>query len=158
MGGIWQQKNVICLLYFYVKTFVVWFFSRNLNSRTETCVLKSVIFLRHEFLLLFLAWFGNELLTSETISISILMMLYSLPKLPEGFPGGSAVKNLPAVQETWIQSLGRKIPQRRKWQLSPVFLPGKSLRQRTLQGYSPWGLKRDRHDLVTKYNIKFPTY
>ena len=26
--------------------------------------------------------------------------------LQEGFPGGSAVKNLPAMQETWVQSLG----------------------------------------------------
>ena len=24
---------------------------------------------------------------------------------PKGFPGGSAVKNLPAMQETWVQSL-----------------------------------------------------
>ena len=27
-----------------------------------------------------------------------------------GFPGGSAVKNLPAVQETQVQSLGREDP------------------------------------------------
>ena len=27
-----------------------------------------------------------------------------------GFPGGSAVKNLPAVQETWVQSLGQENP------------------------------------------------
>ena len=26
------------------------------------------------------------------------------------FPGGSAVKNLPAMQETWVQSLGREDP------------------------------------------------
>ena len=25
-----------------------------------------------------------------------------------GFPGGSAVKNLPAMQQTWVQSLGRE--------------------------------------------------
>ena len=25
-----------------------------------------------------------------------------------GFPGGSVVKNLPAKQETWVQSLGRE--------------------------------------------------
>ena len=25
-----------------------------------------------------------------------------------GFPGGSAVKNLPAMQETWVLSLGRE--------------------------------------------------
>ena len=34
-----------------------------------------------------------------------------------------------------------KIPCRRKWQLSPVFLPGKSHGQRSLAGYSPWGCK-----------------
>ena len=33
-------------------------------------------------------------------------------------------------------------PWRRKWQLIPVFLPGKSRRQRNLVGYSPWGCKQ----------------
>ena len=28
-----------------------------------------------------------------------------------------------------------------KWQLSPVFFPGKFHGQRNLVGYSPWGLK-----------------
>ena len=28
----------------------------------------------------------------------------------EGFPAVSAVKNLPAVQETWVQSLGQEDP------------------------------------------------
>ena len=32
-----------------------------------------------------------------------------------------------------------KIPWRRKWQLTPVFLPGKFHGQRSLVGYSPWG-------------------
>ena len=35
----------------------------------------------------------------------------------------------------------RKIPQRRKWQPTPVFLPGKSRGQGSLLGYSPWGHK-----------------
>ena len=34
-----------------------------------------------------------------------------------------------------------KIPQQRKWQLTPVFLPGKFHGQRSLVGYSPWGCK-----------------
>ena len=51
------------------------------------------------------------------------------------------VKNLPAVQETWVQSLGQKIPLRRKWQPTPVFLPGEFHGQRNLVGYSPWGRK-----------------
>ena len=31
-----------------------------------------------------------------------------------------------------------KIPWSRKWQPTPVFLPGKSHGQRSLAGYSPW--------------------
>ena len=42
-----------------------------------------------------------------------------------------------------------KIPWRRKWQLIPVFLPGKFHGQRRLAGYSP-GVARVGHDLVTK--------
>ena len=34
-----------------------------------------------------------------------------------------------------------KIPWNRKWQPIPVFLPGKFHRQRSLEGYSPWGRK-----------------
>ena len=34
-----------------------------------------------------------------------------------------------------------KIPWRRAWQPTPVFLPGESHGHRNLEGYSPWGLK-----------------
>ena len=34
-----------------------------------------------------------------------------------------------------------RIPWRRKWQPSPVFLPGKSHGQRSLAGYNPRGRK-----------------
>ena len=66
------------------------------------------------------------------------------------FPGGSVVKNPPAKQEMWVQSLVRKIPWRRKWQPTLVFLPGKSHEQRTLVGYNPWSHKGVGHDLATK--------
>ena len=49
------------------------------------------------------------------------------------------VKNLPAVWETWVRSLVGKIPWRRAWQPTPVFLPGESHGLRTLAGYGPWG-------------------
>ena len=51
------------------------------------------------------------------------------------------VKNLPAVQETLFNLWVRKIPWRRAWLLTPVFLPGESQGQRNLVGYSPWGHK-----------------
>ena len=35
----------------------------------------------------------------------------------------------------------RKIPWNRKWQPTPIFLPGKFYGRRSLAGYSPWGFK-----------------
>jgi len=58
-----------------------------------------------------------------------------------GFLGGSMVKK-PLCQRRRCRRLEfdpgvRKIPWRRKWQLTPVFLPGESYGQRSLVGYSP---------------------
>ena len=44
----------------------------------------------------------------------------------------------------------RKIPWRRKWQPTPVFLPGESHGQRSLAGSGPQGHKRVGQDSVTK--------
>ena len=44
-----------------------------------------------------------------------------------GFPGGSAVINLPAVLELWVPSLSREDPRQRKWQPTPLFLPVKPM-------------------------------
>ena len=58
------------------------------------------------------------------------------------FPGGSVIKNPPAKagDAGSIPGFGRS-PWRRKWQPTPIFLPGKSQGQRSLAGYSPWGHK-----------------
>ena len=63
-------------------------------------------------------------------------------KIMIGLPWGFRLKNLPAVQETRLDPWIGKIPRRRKWQPVAVFLPGKSHRQRSLVGYSPWGGKK----------------
>ena len=54
------------------------------------------------------------------------------------------VKNSPQCRrckrlcfDPWVWTM----PWRRKWQLMPVFLPGKFHRQRSLTGYRPWGRK-----------------
>ena len=51
------------------------------------------------------------------------------------------VKNLPAMQKSQVQSLVGKIPWRREWLPTPVFLPGEFHGHRSLAGYSPWGHK-----------------
>ena len=43
-----------------------------------------------------------------------------------------------------------KIPWRRAWKPTPVFLPGKSHEQRNLMSYSPWGLKKSQTHLAIK--------
>ena len=62
-----------------------------------------------------------------------------------GFPGGASGKE-PTCQcrrhkrpgfDPWLG----KIPWSRKWQTHPVFLPGESHGQKSLVGYSSWGLK-----------------
>ena len=51
------------------------------------------------------------------------------------------VKHLSAMQQTRVRSWVGKIPWRRKWQPTPVFLPGKSHGRQSLVDYCPWGRK-----------------
>ena len=63
----------------------------------------------------------------------------------QGFPGGDSGKEATCQQrrskrlgfDPWVG----KIPWRRKWQSTPVFLPGESHGQKSLVGCSPWGGK-----------------
>ena len=51
------------------------------------------------------------------------------------------VKNLSAIQETWVESLGWEDSLEKEMAPTPVFFPEKSYGQRSLVGYSPWGHK-----------------
>ena len=42
---------------------------------------------------------------------------------------------------------------RKKWQPTPVFLPGKSHGQKSLVGYSPWG--RKKLDMTERLHFQF---
>ena len=56
------------------------------------------------------------------------------------------VKNLPAMRETWVLSLGWEDPLEKGMATTPVFLPGESHGQRSLAGYSP--LDRKESDIT----------
>ena len=81
----------------------------------------------------------KELLPGEIVLCTRIVSLHrgrlGLPLWPNG--------KEPACQyrkfrfDLWV----RKIPGRRKWQPTPVLLPGKSHGQRSLAGYIPWGRK-----------------
>ena len=51
------------------------------------------------------------------------------------------VKNLPAMQETLVRSLGWEDSQEKEMPATPIFLPGESHGQRSLAGYSLWACK-----------------
>ena len=65
------------------------------------------------------------------------------------------VKRLPAMRETWFNPWIGKISWRRKWQPTPVLLPGKSHGQRSLVGYSPWDGKES--DMTEQLHIVMVT-
>ena len=50
--------------------------------------------------------------------------------------GDQMVKNLPKLRETRFDPWVGKMPWRRKWQITLVFLPGELYGQRSLVGYS----------------------
>ena len=86
---------------------------------------------------------------------AILNYLYAITKKKkngQGFPGGSFIiccskkkKKESAAQcrryrfNPWVV----KMPWRREWQPTPVFLPGKSYGQRSLAGYIVHGVTKD---------------
>ena len=57
--------------------------------------------------------------------------------LSVGSSGGASGKELRRGFHLWVG----KMPCKRAWQLTPIFLPGKSHGQRSLKGCSPWGHK-----------------
>ena len=78
------------------------------------------------------------------------------PLVDLGFPGGTSGKELTCQCRThkrlgfdpWVG----KIPWRRVWQPTPVFLPGESYGQRCLVGYSPCGHEESDTIEMTKHN------
>ena len=55
------------------------------------------------------------------------------------------VKNLPAMQETRVRSLGPAVPLEKGMAIHSSILAGESQGQRSLVGYGPWG-RRVGHD------------
>ena len=72
-------------------------------------------------------------------------------------PSGLQSMGSQRVDHDWATALSlfTLMHWRRKWQPTPVFLPGKSHWQRSLAGYSPWGRRKVGHDLATKQHTSY---
>ena len=71
----------------------------------------------------------------------------------QGFPGGSAAKNLPAVRETRFNPWVRKIPWRRAWQSTPVYCLEDSMHRETWWA-TIHGIQEVRHDWAANTHIE----
>ena len=73
-----------------------------------------------------------------------------------GFPGGSEVKNSPAMQETQVQSLGQEDFLKDEMATHSSFL-AQRIPWTEEPGYSPWNCKRVRYNLPTKEWVEIQT-
>ena len=94
---------------------------------------------------------GEWLKESYTGTNSFTVGFYSLVKEVMGLPWRltgkeSTCQGRRCKFNPWVG----KTPWRRKWQPTPVSLPGKSYGQSNLAGYRPWGSKKVLHNLATK--------
>ena len=103
---------------------------------------------------------GQEDLLEKEMATHSSILAWKIPWMVEpgrfliAFPGGTSSKESTCQCrrckrcrfDPWV----RKIPWRREWQPTPVFLPGESHGQRGLVGYRPWGHKEtDTTERVT---------
>ena len=108
------------------------------------------------FILLMSLWTWGRIWLDSLGLILVTSVLVAGPE-GQGFPGGASDKEL-ALQSrrhrrfssnAWV----RKIPWRRKWQPTPVFLLGESHGQRSLAGYS-YGVTKSRTWLSTGQQLE----
>ena len=83
--------------------------------------------------------------TGKYAGVGLCVMQISVwVQIQGGFPGSPVVKNAYQGRRHKRPGFGPcvgKTPWRRAWQPTPVFLPGESHGQRSLAGFSPWGLE-----------------
>ena len=124
-----SRKLFICLLAFYSQKLLL--------PQGETHKFTSSLYLRKVMLEVNIELFVSKSLLSKNILF-----------IRASFCGGEGLPWRPCSKESSCQCKRygfdpwvRKIPWRKKWQPTLIFLPGKFHRRRSLAGYSPWGDK-----------------
>ena len=133
--GNQSRKDSFSSMLYFIKT-------KNFNScNEESCI---------NMLLLLLSRFSRVRLcaTPQTAAHQALLSLgfsrqEHWSRLPFPSPMASLVaQNLPRFRSPRFDPWVRKIPWKREWQSTTVFLPGGFHGQSSLAGYSPWGHKK----------------
>ena len=76
-----------------------------------------------------------------SLNYSVYIIVINSPYGNSGFPGGSVVKNLPAIQETNVQSLGQEDPLEKEMTIHSSILAWRIPWTEESGGLQPMGCK-----------------
>ena len=141
----------LSVLYMTIVENSLWFistFSQNMFSKTKKMQLNTVCMNISKYVILIQSMLLCITSSSKVLFSSLFFFLFWHISIiwTWWFNGKESACNEGHLQETWFWSLDWKIPWRRKWQPTPVFLPENLHGQRSLVGYKPLGLQRIGHD------------
>ena len=114
-----------------------------MSDSLQTRLLCPWGFSRHEYWVACLALLQRTFLT-QRLNLCLLCLLHwqmnslLLPSSTSGKESTCQCRRLRCSFDPWV----KKIPWSRKWQVTPIFLPGKSQGQRNQVGYCPLGCKK----------------
>ena len=95
-------------------------------------------------------------MTFERWAVSFAHCVKGLQGLTRGFGGKESASQCWRCQRCIFDAWVQKIPWRRAWQPTQVFLPRKSHEQRSLAGYSPWSHKElDPTEWLSRHSAIF---
>ena len=97
---------------------------------THTCLFITAVF----------SWWSNPFAIRKCPSLIFFVLKSISPDIRASLVA-QRVKCLPAMQETWVRSLGQEDPLEKEMATHSCTLAWKSHGQRSLVDYSPWGRK-----------------
>ena len=140
LGPLRIMTNLLCVLYKW--NYKAWMLAHLFTTWFDESAHHCNPLLRKRFLSKYYCSLTMYLVTQEFWwRCTVRLMLFSCLLTQQlTFPGSSVISKESACQYKRHRRCGfspwiRKISWRRKWQPTPVFLPGKSP---NLAGYSPW--------------------
>ena len=93
---------------------------------------------------LFKLWFSSNICPGMALQdhmAALFLVLFKVPLYCSPFLVAQRVKCLPAIQETWVQSLGQEDLLEKEMATHSSTLAWKIPWKRSLVGYNPWGHK-----------------
>ena len=105
--------------------------------------------------------FKNEVLSGwgrdvQKLTYKVYLLNFMKKNFISEYGGTSGIEPAANARDTrHVQSWAGKVPWRREWQPTPVFLPGEFPGLRRLAGDSPWGCKlSDRIEQLTSFHYR----